>query len=170
MNFLDYIILALLIWGFIAGFRKGLISILCTLAGTIIGAVLALKHMHTAGDYLVENLGLGLKLSEFIGFLLIFLVVYIAFFFLGKALSKAVSLVMLGFVNRLSGGIFGMVKYLVFISVFLSLSNHFKIELLSDEMKASSTVFASVHEVSEFISPEIDKIKGKDFFMDSTKY
>lgn len=159
MNFIDYIILALLIWGFIIGFRKGLIGILCNLAGAIIGALLALKYMQTVGAYLHTELSMNEKFGDFLGFVAIFALIYIGFFILGKSLSKAVSLVMLGFVNRLAGGILGMIKYLIFMSVMLSLSSHFNIKIVNEELRNSSTVLSSVQSLSDFLSPEIEKIK-----------
>jgi uncharacterized membrane protein required for colicin V production len=43
---------------------------------------------------------------KMVAFLAVFVGAYIAFYFLGKALSKAVSLIMLGMINRIAGGIF----------------------------------------------------------------
>jgi membrane protein required for colicin V production len=159
MNFLDYLILGLLLWGFIAGYRKGLVMILCTLAGVILGGVFALKYMGQAGEKLSGYIHLGLKFSEFLAFLLIFTGVYVVFFFLGKSMSKAISLVMLGFVNRFSGGIFGMLKYFVLISIFMGLVNYYNIQLFNEDIKQSSAIYSSANELSELISPEIDKIK-----------
>jgi membrane protein required for colicin V production len=159
MNFLDYLILGLLLWGFIAGYRKGLIMILCTLAGVILGGVFALKYMGQAGEKLSGYIHFGLKFSEFLSFIIIFTGVYIAFFFLGKSMSKAISLVMLGFVNRFSGGIFGMLKYFVLISIFMGLINYYNISLFNEDIKKSSAIFASVNELSEVIAPEVEKMK-----------
>ncbi|MFN4122553.1 MAG: CvpA family protein [Flavobacteriales bacterium] len=159
MNFLDYLILGLLLWGFIAGYRRGLIMILCALAGVILGGVFALKYMGQAGEKLSGYIHFGLKFSEFLAFLLIFTSVYVGFFFLGKSMSKAISLVMLGFVNRFSGGIFGMLKYFVLISIFMGLVNYYNVQLFNEDIKKSSAIYASVNELSQVIAPEVEKIK-----------
>jgi membrane protein required for colicin V production len=159
MNFLDYLILGLLFWGFIAGYRKGLIMILCTLAGVILGGVFALKYMGQAGEKFSEYIHFGFKFSEFLSFVLIFTAVYIVFFFLGKSMSKAISLVMLGFVNRFSGGIFGMLKYFVLISIFMGLVNYYNVQLFNEDIRKSSAIYASVIELSQVIAPEVEKMR-----------
>jgi membrane protein required for colicin V production len=48
---------------------------------------------------------------------LIFAAIYVLAFFGGKSLSAALNLMMLGLINKLAGGIFGVVKFLLILSL-----------------------------------------------------
>lgn len=158
LNMLDYLILAFLLWGFIAGFRRGLIMELCTLAGLFLGIWLAIHFSKAAGDWLHSAQGLDGPWLPFLAFLAVFIGVYVGFFFLGKALSAAISLMMLGIINRIAGGIFGMVKMLLFSSLLLLLLKMAGLPLISEEQEKKSSIFQPVHSFAELVYPSIKDV------------
>ena len=108
MNWLDIILLVILILTAIIGIFKGLVKQVIGLVAVIAGLVLAsLYYVGAAGIF--ETLVKNRLLSNFLGFLLIFVVVLIAGGILGHLITKAMK-GPLAIVNRLFGGIFGAVK------------------------------------------------------------
>jgi len=158
LNALDYIILAFLLWGFISGFRRGLIMELCTLAGLFLGIWLAIQFSKTAEDWLRTSHEMEGPWIPLLAFILVFLCVYVVFFFLGKALSTAINLMMLGIMNRIAGGIFGMVKMLMFSSLLLLMIKMAGLPLLSDKTEQESAIFQPVHSFAELVYPKIKDI------------
>lgn len=158
LNTLDYLILAFLLWGFIAGFRRGLIMELCTLVGLFLGIWLAIHFSKTAEEWMRNSQGLEGAWIKMAAFLAVFVGAYIAFYFLGKALSKAVSLIMLGMLNRIAGGIFGMVKMMMFSSVVFMMIKMAGIPLFSEKTENESSIFKPVHTFAEFIHPKIKDV------------
>ncbi len=91
-------------------------------------------------------------------FLIVFIGAYIAFYFIGKALSKAVSLMMLGIINRITGGIFGMVKMLMISSLLLLMIKMAGLPLLTEKTESESAIFQPVHSFAELVYPKIKDI------------
>jgi membrane protein required for colicin V production len=158
LNALDWIIISMLIWGFISGFRKGLIMELATLLGLFLGIWLAIKGHFKMEELIRGNSSLDGAWLPYLSFLLVFIGVYILCYFAGKALSAAVSLVMLGIFNRIAGGVFGMIKWVLFSSVFFLMVNNAGWSFISSELEKESSMFASVKSISGFIYPSVQSV------------
>lgn len=122
MNPLDYIIItilaALLIKGLINGFIKELFSFLAF----IIGALVAYFFAVDVSSVLCELLPQSCKLGSLV-FLLLFLITALAVSYLGRLLTKAAKYMALGGINRLFGGIFGLLKGIIILFILLVLFN-----------------------------------------------
>ena len=108
MNWLDIILLVVMILTAIVGIFKGLVKQVIGLVAVIAGLVLAVLYYKGAAgifDTLIKN---GL-LSNFLGFLFIFVLVLIAGAILGHLITKVMK-GPLAFANSLFGGVFGAVK------------------------------------------------------------
>jgi membrane protein required for colicin V production len=108
MNWLDFFLLVILVLTVILGIFKGLVRQVIGLVAVVAGLVLAsLYYEGAAGIFaaFIENT----LLCNFLGFLLIFVVVLIAGAILGHLITKAMK-GPLALVNRLFGGVFGAVK------------------------------------------------------------
>jgi membrane protein required for colicin V production len=108
MNWLDIILLVVMILTAIVGIFKGLVKQVIGLVAVIAGLVLAVLYYKGAAgifDTLIKNV----LLSNFLGFLFIFVLVLIAGAILGHLITKVMK-GPLAFANRLFGGVFGAVK------------------------------------------------------------
>lgn len=119
MNTFDIIVLIPLLWGAIMGFRKGLILELASIAGLVLGIWGALKFSGQMGNFLVDYLDVSENLLNILSFILTFILIVIAVYLLAKLLDKSLKMVALGFLVRLSGAFFGIVKYTLILSVLL---------------------------------------------------
>ena len=119
MNWLDIVIIVAIAIPTFLGFRTGLIKAVLVLAGIIIGVILA-------GCYYVPLSELLPFISEasvakVVAFAIILIVVVIIAAVLARLLKWAASVIMLGWVNRLGGAVFGFVLGAIFCSALLAI-------------------------------------------------
>ena len=118
MNWLDIVILVLLVISAIGGFATGLIKTVFSLVGLIVGVVLAGHFYVGFSNYLTFIPGdNGPRVAAFI---IIFLIVMIVAALLGILLTKIVSAIMLGWVNRLGGAVLGVILGAFFVAAILA--------------------------------------------------
>jgi membrane protein required for colicin V production len=117
MNWLDIVLLVILILTAIIGIFKGLVKQVIGLAAVIAGLILASLYYEGAAG-IFETFVKNRLLSNFLGFLLIFVVVLIAGGILGHLITKAMK-GPLAIVNRLFGGLFGAVKGILICGIFV---------------------------------------------------
>jgi membrane protein required for colicin V production len=108
MNWLDVVFLAILVAAMIMGLVKGLVRQVIGLAAVVLGLVLAALYYGGVSEIIGKVVHNHL-LSNFLGFLVIFFCVLAAGAFLGFLISKAMK-GPLAAVNRLFGGLFGLLK------------------------------------------------------------
>jgi len=108
MNWLDIILLVILILTAIVGIFKGLVKQVIGLIAVILGLILASLYYEGAAG-IFETFINNVLLCNFLGFLLIFVVVLIAGAVIGHLITKVMK-GPLALANRLFGGVFGAVK------------------------------------------------------------
>ena len=123
MSYIDIILIIPLLWGTYKGFTKGFIIQISTLAALMLGIYGGIKFSETVSVYLQEYIEVNYRVLMLISFALTFLLIVIAIHFLAKVLVKFISLIALGFVNKLFGAIFGLLKTAFILSVVLMLIN-----------------------------------------------
>ena len=158
MNILDIIILIPVAWMAYRGFSKGLIIEVATLVALILGIYLSINFSYIVGNFLVEQFDLTTKYLHIIAFIVTFIGVVLIVHLIGKILEKVVNIVALGFINKLLGGVFGILKAVIFLSVIIMLINRFdpNQNLITDEKRDSSMFYEHVESVVPSILPFID--------------
>jgi membrane protein required for colicin V production len=117
MNWLDWVLLAIIVLTGVIGLVKGFVRQAIGLVAVICGLVLAViyyERMAGVFDTLVHNP----LLSNFLGFLLIFLIVLVAGAVLGHLLTKAMK-GPLAFANRFFGFLFGLLKAVLICGILV---------------------------------------------------
>jgi len=118
MSWLDVIILIVLVISAISGLKVGLIKVLFTVVGIIVGVVLAGHFSDNLAGVLTFISADWAKIAAFAIILVVVLVISII---LAVILSKFISLVLLGWVNRLCGAVLGVIVGALFISAILAI-------------------------------------------------
>jgi len=108
MNWLDIVFIVILLGTMIMGIMKGLARQVIGLAAVIMGLVLASLYYEGISE-IVQKVVRDRLLSNFLGFLIIFFSVLAVGALLGHLISKAMK-GPLAFINRLFGGVFGLLK------------------------------------------------------------
>lgn len=156
-NLLDYLILAWLLWGFIAGFRRGLVMELALLAGVFLGIWLAMRSSGWVANWLENEQGMSGPWIAHLSFVLVFAGVYVLAWLGGKSLSMALNLMLLGIFNKLAGGVFGVGKALMLCAVLLGVFRSFNLPALSKNMESGSQLHSSLSGVVPSLYPELEK-------------
>lgn len=119
MNVLDIIILALLLFGLINGFRNGFFVEVASLVALVAGIYGAIHFSNYAADFLMDKVDWNEKAVNITAFAITFIVIVLVIALAGKALTKLADFAALGILNKLLGGIFGLLKMIVILSVVL---------------------------------------------------
>lgn len=134
------------------GFKNGLIVELASLLSLYIGIYVAVKFSSVVGNALGDTLSTS-KTGKVIAFVLTFLAVVIGIHYLAKALSKIASIVFLGWLNKMGGVVFGLLKTVLIVGIVLSLFQkvNYKNALVSKETQDKSLFFHPILKTSDFL-------------------
>ncbi|MEX2158298.1 MAG: CvpA family protein [Dehalococcoidia bacterium] len=120
MNWLDAVIIVLVLWFTFAAFQAGFIRESVTVVAAVIGVALAgLFYKDLADDVLlfIDN---G-QLANIVAFVIIFSAAALAGQMMALVLKPTVNVLQLGIFDQLLGAGFGIAKAIVFIQVFVIL-------------------------------------------------
>jgi len=158
MNFLDIIIMAILLFFLIRGFIRGFIIELGILCALILGAWAAFHFSDVLRSLLMEYMGMKSSYIPALALTLTFILVFIIVFLVAKLLTQMVKASGLGFLNKSAGAIFGGLKAMVLISILFYIINGFdkKEKILSPKTKTGSSLYKPVSSVV----PKLLKLTG----------
>jgi membrane protein required for colicin V production len=156
MNLLDIIFLVPVIWLAWRGMRRGLIIELATLAALVLGIYAALYFSGYIAGWIATNLtfseAAGKLISRVLTFLLVFIIVYI----FGKILEKIIGIIALGFLNKLAGLIFGIIKAVILTSLVIAVINNYNEKVIPPEKKENSFLYKYITPIAPLIWSEMD--------------
>lgn len=140
MNYLDYIILFIILIGFLLGFKDGLVRKLIGLVGFVVAVAFAFEFNSKVGKIILPFFNGDEYLSNLLAGILIFIVVVLITSILKRIIHPLDKVNR--FINQLLGGIVGVIQILFFTSAFLILLNILGIP--SNEERKKSLTFNSV--------------------------
>ncbi len=119
MNWLDIVLVIAIAVSALIGVKKGVIGIALTLAGLVIGVFLAGRYYILLSQYLsfISHAGL----AKVAAFAIIFIGVMVIAGVLARLLGKAASAIMMGWANRIGGGVLGGILGAIFCGAFLAM-------------------------------------------------
>jgi membrane protein required for colicin V production len=145
-NYIDYIILIILILFFIRGYRQGIIIGLATFAALILGIYMAVHFSNYLDATLLEHLHPSRKWLPILSFAITFILVVIAVMLVAKLTEKLVDVVGMGFFNHIGGAALGLVKGVILISILFFIFNSIdsKGKWLTEKDKKGSYCYTQV--------------------------
>lgn len=160
MNFFDFIFIALIAIFVINGLRKGIIISLASLAALVIGIWVAVHFSNYLDATLMEHFKPSRKWLPILSFTLTFLLVVLGILLVAKVMEKIVDIVGLGLFNRIGGGIFGLIKGVILVSVILFIVAAIdpKGKWLTQEDKKGSMIYPHI----EPVFPKLMKMTGDE--------
>ena len=136
MNWVDFFILAALVWFAYAGFRTGMIREIVTIIGAIFAVALAglfYRDLATDVKVAVDNQ----QTAEIIAFAMIFGAVVLASQLTASFMRTAASMMMLGLADSMGGTIIGALKGVVLVEIALIVAVTFTSLNLKDDVDGS---------------------------------
>jgi membrane protein required for colicin V production len=123
MNWIDATIVVILILSMVMGFINGFVKEVASLAALILGIWGAIKFSTFTAGKLYDYFDMTGQYVGIIAFLVTFGLIVVIIHFVGIIADKIVNAVALGFINRLLGIAFGLLKSVMIMSVFFVILN-----------------------------------------------
>lgn len=160
MNWLDIVILVPIAINAFVGLGKGLIRMVLSLVGVIIGVVLAGQFYDTVGSWF--GFFGNEDIANVLGFILILGVVMVIAEILARFLRGVITVALLGWVDRLGGAVLGALIGVIFVSAALAVWAKFFGSDAIAESAIASFLLDKFPLVLGLLPAEFDSIK--DFF------
>ena len=153
MNFLDIVIGILLVWGLYKGLKNGLFVEIASLVALIAGIYGAIHFSYLTADYLSENMDWDGQYLKIIAFLITFFGIVLLVHFAGKFLTKIADFAMLGLLNKVAGGVFGMLKVAIIIGALLIFFERLtaSFNFINEDTKNESLFYHPVKEIGALV-------------------
>lgn len=143
-NLFDLIVLVVIGLFAFFGLRKGLVESVIKLIGLILATYGATKF-HYLGADLVKNFFKNLSgVQTVAGFLLVFLVIYLFFVIVLVMLKNIIRSLKLVWVDRLGGILFGVIKGLIILSIFVWILSIFPESGIGSRFKSTSLSYSVI--------------------------
>lgn len=159
MNVIDIILGALLLFGLVRGFMKGLFVEVASLVALIAGVYGAIHFSDYAAEFLQSRTEWNEKTINLAAFAITFVVIIIAISLAGKALTKLADFAALGILNKILGGLFGALKIGLILSIVLIVFNKMNnvLPFVGEDDIEESVLYEPVRSLAPMIFPSIIK-------------
>jgi len=157
MGVIDIVLGALILFGLIRGFMKGLFVEVASLVALIAGVYGAIHFSSFAAEFLQTKTEWTEQTINITAFAVTFVIIVLAIGLAGKALTKLADFAALGIINKLAGGVFGALKIALILSIVLNVFDKLNntITLLDDDTKQESVLYKPVKSLVPMIFPNI---------------
>lgn len=166
MNVLDIIILIILAWGAFRGFTQGFILQVVTFIALIIGIWASIRFSDPMADFLSRSFDITGKYLPVLSFILIFVLVVVIAHLIGMLLTRFFEVATLGWLNRLGGIAFGILKYAFIISVLLTIQYRLreKVQVIPQKQIEGSLLYKPVSGIAPIVFPHLKLIAFEKHF------
>jgi membrane protein required for colicin V production len=158
MNYIDIILLILLLLAAIGGFKNGFITELASLAGLILGIWGAFEFSDLTSDVLVKNFNVHWEHLKLFSLIITFIVIAILVHIVAGVVNKMVEAAMLGILNRLAGLVFGIIKSVLVLSVVLVVFDRINsdVTIIHEDKINESRLYKPIRNLAPSIFPFIE--------------
>ena len=153
MNVFDIIILIILLYGLIKGFIKGFIIEVAGIIALILGVTGSFKFARILEVSLNSYVDWSPKTIQIVSFIILFIIIIYAVSLLAKMITKTLKIIALGTINRIFGGIFGLLKWCVILSSLVLVSQEINeiITLIPDKTLKDSVSYNLLDKLGGFL-------------------
>lgn len=121
MGTLDIVLTGVLFLFFVIGFVKGLVRTIIHLLAMVLTVYMVFNSGHLVRQELMKYFSFNPTISTVLAYIVMILVIMLMAKFITLIMSKLVEILQLKFLNRLLGGLFGVLNGVFFIIIFLVL-------------------------------------------------
>jgi membrane protein required for colicin V production len=159
MSFIDIIFAALLAYALYKGIKNGLFVEAASLVALVAGIFVAIKFSYIIRTILESKVSWNPKYIEITAFALTFIAVILVIHLSAKLLTKIIDLAYLGWINRLAGAAFSMLKTILALSIVIFLFEKVNLNnmLVKKETLDNSIFYNPTKEISAFVYPQIEE-------------
>ena len=152
---MDIVIGILLIIGLYQGVKNGLFVEIASIISFILGVFLAIKFSYLVKGFLEDFVNWNPQTIQITAFVLTLILVVIGVHFLAKIFTKIADFAFLGWVNKLAGAIFSVVKTALLIGIVLNLVQKVNIDnqFISKEKQEASLFYQPIVKTTNWSLP-----------------
>ncbi len=153
VSWFDLVVLCLLTYGSIIGFKRGLIVELGSLISLFIGLIGVFRYSSNLSELINSIFSWPSFINYTISFVVIFFSISYIISMFAKLITKAIKISVLSLFNRISGLVFGILKYILILSFMIFFINEvFFIEFDNNDNQIQfSTTYNPLLRIAEFI-------------------
>lgn len=158
MGFLDIILGVLLAFALYKGIRNGLFVELASLVSLLAGIYFAIKFSSFIKEILAGFVKWNPNTIQVIAFVLTFILVVIGISLLGKFLTGIADFAFLGWLNKLGGGFFRVLKTVLILGIVFAVFEKINYHnfLAKKETLDNSLFYNPVQKTARFMYPSIE--------------
>jgi len=164
MHVIDIVLGALILFGLVRGFMKGLFVEVASLLALVAGVYGAIHFSNFAASFLESKTDWAENTINVAAFAITFVAIIIAISLAGKALTKLANFAALGILNKLLGAVFGGLKIALILSVVLIVFNKMNstVTFVNDEKLKDSILYKPVKSLAPMLFPSILKTEESE--------
>lgn len=157
MNWIDAIIVVLLIISLVRGFMNGLVKEVASLAALILGIWGAIRFSAFTAEKLYDYFDMTGRYVGIIAFLITFGIIVVIIHFVGIIADKIADAASLGLINRVLGIGFGLLKSILLLSVLFVILNAIDARkpFLPQDTIEGSVFYSPISDIAPAIFPII---------------
>jgi len=155
MSWIDIVILIILGIAVVRGFIDGFVKEVAALAALVLGIWGAIKFSTFTAGKLYEWFDMSGQYVGIIAFLITFGVIVVIIHFVGILADKVVDSVSLGFLNKILGMLFGLIKNVLILSVVFCVLNAIDARrpFINKEKMAKSKLYNPISDIVPAVFP-----------------
>jgi len=159
MSFFDIIVAALLAFSLYKGIKNGLFVEVASFISLLLGIYLAIKFSSLMTEIIAKHVSWKPTNIQITAFILVFILVVIGVYLLAKMLTGIADFAQLGWLNKLGGGFFRVLKSILILSIFIALFEkvNFNNTFAKKETLDNSIFYNPVKKIAGFVFPSIEK-------------
>ncbi len=144
----------------VTGIRKGLVEQLVSLVSIFVGVWAAFKFSVVIGEWLNGFIHADQKIVNIAAFAITVIITIFLLAAVGKIITKTLSLASLGWLNRLLGFVFALLKAAIVIGLLIFILDPVitKYGIIKAEVLNSSVVYTSLHDLSLKVFPYLKEL------------
>ena len=160
MSVIDILILCCCVPAIIRGLSKGFVSQAFSLVALILGVWLSFRFSGALGDWLVSFADLPATILHVIAFALILMAVMLLVSLTGNVVEKVLKVVMLGWLNKLLGVVFALLKVILIVGLVIVLFDalNSNIPIVSSKTLDESILYGPVKDIANLIFPYLKEL------------
>lgn len=154
---MDIAIGILLIIGLYQGIKNGLFVEIASIISFILGVFIAIKFSYVVKFFLEDFVNWNPQTVQITSFVLTLILVVVGVHLLAKIFTKIASFAFLGWINKLAGGVFSVIKTALLIGIVLNLVQKINLDnqLISEEKQDNSIFYRPILDTTAFIMPMV---------------
>ena len=160
MNIIDAIILICLIPAVVQGIRKGFISQAISIVSLVVGVWASARFANIVGDWISRYITASEQILKVVAFAIILVAVFVVLGLLGRLLEGVIKLIMLGWLNKLLGVVFSLIKSFLILGIVVLAFNSLNATFgfVKPEVLADSVLYPVVKDLADAVFPYLKSL------------